>query len=201
MIVNQTNIPVWRWSDNRAFGNYLPDEDPDGDSQLFEYNLRFAGQYFDSETNLHYNYFRDYDPETGRYISSDPIGLAGGLNTYGYALQNPLSFNDPTGEAAQGAAGALAIFCAASPANAAACAATAQVVIQACQTASDAISDFLNRPFIENRGNWPLDQGGEEWGRRNGVGAAEGRRRAHGVKGKDKGRPLTNTLSIQIPVM
>ncbi len=98
-IVNQNNVPVWRWSDNRAFGNYLPDEDPDGDSTLFEYNLRFAGQYFDSETNLHYNYFRDYEPETGRYLSSDPIGLAGGLNTYGYALQNPLSFVDPTGEA------------------------------------------------------------------------------------------------------
>jgi RHS repeat-associated protein len=44
-----------------------------------------------------FNYFRDYDPETGRYISSDPIGLAGGLNTYGYALQNPLSFTDPLG--------------------------------------------------------------------------------------------------------
>ncbi len=97
VIVDSTNTPVWLWSDNRAFGNTLPDEDPDGDSQLFEYNLRFAGQYFDSETNLHYNYFRDYDSETGRYISSDPIGLAGGLNTYGYALQNPLLYTDPYG--------------------------------------------------------------------------------------------------------
>ncbi len=97
MIVNQTNVPVWRWSDNRAFGNYLPEEDPDGDGTLFEYNLRFAGQYFDSETNLHYNFFRDYDPETGRYLSSDPIGLVGGLNTYGYALQNPLTYTDPDG--------------------------------------------------------------------------------------------------------
>ena len=60
-------------------------------------DLRFAGLYFDVETNLHYTFFRDYEPATGRYLSSDPIGLVGGLNTYGYALQNPLSFSDPYG--------------------------------------------------------------------------------------------------------
>jgi RHS repeat-associated protein len=60
-------------------------------------NLRFAGQYYDKETNLHYNYFRDYDPSIGRYVSSDPIGLAGGLNTYAYVENNPLRFVDPMG--------------------------------------------------------------------------------------------------------
>ncbi len=69
--------------------------------------LRFPGQYYDDETGLHYNYFRDYDPTTGRYIESDPIGLEGGLNTYLYAEANPLRFTDPTGEASA-AGGAIA---------------------------------------------------------------------------------------------
>jgi len=57
-------------------------------------NLRFPGQYYDSESGLHYNYFRDYDPETGRYVKSDPIGLDGGLNTYGYVEGNPVNYSD-----------------------------------------------------------------------------------------------------------
>ncbi|MGQ0801815.1 MAG: RHS repeat-associated core domain-containing protein [Pseudomarimonas sp.] len=58
---------------------------------------RYPGQYFDAESGLHYNYFRDYEPGTGRYIESDPIGLGGGLNTYGYAAGNALLFSDPLG--------------------------------------------------------------------------------------------------------
>jgi RHS repeat-associated protein len=58
--------------------------------------LRFPGQYFDAETGLHYNYYRYYDPETGRYVSSDPLGLGGGPNPYGY-VSNPTGLADPLG--------------------------------------------------------------------------------------------------------
>ena len=59
--------------------------------------MRFPGQYYDEETGLYYNYFRYYDPALGRYITSDPIGLAGGLNTYGYVENNSLRWADKNG--------------------------------------------------------------------------------------------------------
>lgn len=90
---------VWRW-DGRAFGNTTPNNNPDGDTITTTINLRFPGQYYDSETGFHYNYFRYYDPSTGRYITSDPVGLDGGLNTYTYVESNPLYRIDPLGLAA-----------------------------------------------------------------------------------------------------
>tara|TARA_R110000868_G_scaffold43628_1_gene146307 strand:- start:799 stop:5604 length:4806 start_codon:yes stop_codon:yes gene_type:complete len=62
------------------------------------FTARFPGQYADDESGFYYNYFRDYDPEIGRYIQSDRLGLFDGPNTYGYAHQNPIMYTDPTGE-------------------------------------------------------------------------------------------------------
>jgi len=87
---------VWRAS-YTPFGVATVDEDPDGDGVPATLNLRFPGQYYDDETGLHYNYFRYYDPRTGRYITSDPIGLHGGLNTYTYVENNPANAIDPSG--------------------------------------------------------------------------------------------------------
>ncbi|PIE69795.1 MAG: hypothetical protein CSA21_00300 [Deltaproteobacteria bacterium] len=58
---------------------------------------RFPGQYYDNETGLHYNHHRYYDPQTGRYLSLDPIGLRGGLNLYAYVQNDPVNAVDPTG--------------------------------------------------------------------------------------------------------
>jgi RHS repeat-associated protein len=87
---------VWRWDQQEPFGNNVPDENPSG-LGVFDLPLRFPGQRYDKETNLHYNYFRDYDPSLGRYEESDPVGLRAGLNTYAYAEGDPLQFVDQLG--------------------------------------------------------------------------------------------------------
>jgi len=86
----------WRWDGADPFGVAAPNQNP-ANLGAFEFNPRFPGQYYDRETNLHFNYFRDYDPRVGRYTQSDPIGLEGGINTYAYVFGNPLSYVDPEG--------------------------------------------------------------------------------------------------------
>jgi len=80
---------VWSW-----------ESEPFGESKAVgnvEFNLRFAGQYFDNETSMHYNINRDYNPKMGRYLQSDPIGFDGGVNSYGYVGGNPLGTVDEMG--------------------------------------------------------------------------------------------------------
>jgi RHS repeat-associated protein len=87
--------PMWSWNPD-PFGTVAPNQNPYGFG-TFIYNLRFPGQYYQAETGLNYNYFRDYDPQTGRYIESDPIGLRGGINTYAYANGSPVYWSDRLG--------------------------------------------------------------------------------------------------------
>ena len=70
------------------------------ETEILESNLRFPGQYFDRETGYHYNWWRYYDPSTGRYLRVDPLGLFDGPNPYLYAQANPLKYVDPDGRAA-----------------------------------------------------------------------------------------------------
>ena len=93
---DSTQTVVWRWQ-GEAFGETPPDENPDGDAIETTVNLRFSGQYFDAESHLHYNHFRYYDSQLGRYITSDPIGLGGGSQTYLYARANTGRYTDPLG--------------------------------------------------------------------------------------------------------
>ena len=94
--LNQQGKTTWQWRSD-GFGNTEPVNDPDGNGEITEINLRFPGQYADKETGLYYNWNRYYDPETGRYVTSDPIGLLAGVNTYGYVGGNPINSDDRSG--------------------------------------------------------------------------------------------------------
>ena len=92
MVLDPSGNVVWQWGNDDPFGGNVPTA-----SAGFEFNLRFPGQYFDRETNLHYNYFRNYNPATGRYDQFDPLGLRAGINGYGYVMDNPINNVDPLG--------------------------------------------------------------------------------------------------------
>ena len=112
---NAVNKAVWRWESD-PFGTSgatgaggsaasAPNENPQQvtgtqtqiQAASFKLNNRFPGQLFDAESSKSYNYFRDYDSSIGRYVESDPIGLRGGPNTFGYVGQNPTSRRDEFG--------------------------------------------------------------------------------------------------------
>lgn len=90
-ITDQNNQIVWQ-ADYEDFGKATI-----ATKDNFRFNLRFAGQYYDSETGYHYNAHRYYNPETGRYLTADPLGLSGGLNSYVYANHRPWKYVDVLG--------------------------------------------------------------------------------------------------------
>jgi RHS repeat-associated protein len=117
LINDDSNKAVWQWPYS-AFGDNQPvgilkattnpanayTQDPTTNARLqatgaaITYNLRYPGQYSDTESGMFYNTQRSYSASQGRYTQNDPIGLAGGWSRYGYASANSLRFIDPTGE-------------------------------------------------------------------------------------------------------
>ncbi|MGD9017884.1 MAG: RHS repeat-associated core domain-containing protein, partial [Desulfobacterales bacterium] len=90
-MVDRSGKAIWSGS-YKSFGS----TDGTFNSKIVN-NLRFPGHYRDQETGLHYNYFRYYDPETGQYLSPDPLGLVDGTNLYSYVQNNPVAEIDPLG--------------------------------------------------------------------------------------------------------
>jgi RHS repeat-associated protein len=112
VITDENGVGVWE-ATYRPFG----EAQVDPNSRVVN-NCRFPGQYYDQETGLQYNYFRDYHPGIGRYVEPDPIGLEGGINLYAYCFNDSVNLIDPSGQfGAPGivigaASGALAGFAA-----------------------------------------------------------------------------------------
>ena len=95
-LLSQSGITVWSATYD-AFGRATVDP-----ASTITNNLRYPGQYEDEETGMHYNWNRYYDSGTGRYVTWDPIGLNGGINTYTYVEGSPVRFVDPKGLANSG---------------------------------------------------------------------------------------------------
>jgi RHS repeat-associated protein len=90
VLTDDTGIIAWK-------AVYTPFGEAVASIETIENPFRFPGQYYDPETGLHYNYFRYYNPQTGRYITPDPIGLEGGINLFAYVANNPITNIDPEG--------------------------------------------------------------------------------------------------------
>jgi RHS repeat-associated protein len=154
-----TNAARWAWNFfGDTFGADAPDPSPSG-AAAYTMNLRFPGQYYDAETNLNYNYFRNYDPTIGRYLESDPIGLAGGLNRYSYVDGSPLVYFDAYGRSkttwgcaigAVGGAIAGGAACAPSGPGAAVCAAIGGEIVGAALGCAAGAAASMAAPTTDN---------------------------------------------------
>jgi RHS repeat-associated protein len=159
-LMSTTGAIVWD-ARYEAFGKATPIPLLPG-VQPIDNPLRFAGQYHDPETGWHYNWHRYYAPELGRYITSDPIGLEGGLNTYAYVGGNPLRGMDPSGLSEEilfaigiGGTGFAAVGKAA-VVIASSAAATTATFLSASAAAGVGIGTLMNRGYEWASGGIPL---------------------------------------------
>ena len=95
-LIKSSGQIVWK-AEKTAFGKTSTTAENNAAGNPVQFNLRFPGQYEDTETGLHYNWNRYYDAGIGRYMNEDPIRLRGGLNVYQYALGNSVRYLDPYG--------------------------------------------------------------------------------------------------------
>ena len=143
LVVDLQGNTRWRWL-AEPFGSTAPEVDPGGLGS-FTFPLRFPGQYADGESGLFYNGQRYYDPQTGRYHQSDPIGLVGGINTYSYVDSQPTGSVDPNGLQAAPMPGLPIPLPPAAVPGTAENKVLAEATIRAIQAASEAVSNVYGR--------------------------------------------------------
>lgn len=205
------NVAIWTWdAKSEVFGGSPPNQDPDLDGTAFVFNMRFPGQRHDPTTGLSYNYFRDYEPLTGRYIQSDPIGLKGGVASFAYAgnrpsvaadrlglfwvvpfrfwlptpPNGPLSPDRPPGYNSD-------VTYPSPPLTGLQCSVEEVAKILAFGPTgflANVPERLVQFASSDHPGFWDGARGSEEWGRRNNVDKDEARRRFHGIKHDEKGQ-------------
>jgi RHS repeat-associated protein len=143
LVVDLQGTTRWRWL-AEPFGSTAPEVDPSGLGPL-TFPLRFPGQYADAESGLFYNGQRYYDPQTGLYHQSDPIGLVGGINTYSYVDGQPTGQVDPDGLQGMPMPGVPIPLPPAAVPGTAENKVLAEATIRAIQAASEAVSNVYGR--------------------------------------------------------